>query len=221
MGGDLENGSENYWKNKCQYCDVFLLILSKALYLTTETAFTSFFALYIEDKYNGSVLFAMCLAAYGIVCFVIGSGILQTILNKYYSIDTTKDLRLKFLLLSIVCAASISILFYGYVIPSNLFQFKYIYTYWIYIIICNISSAFLVMSITMLIIQQMPKHIAGKIGGTKICAEYCIKGFGALIVSILWDYDENWLWYFCAIANGVVIIPIILFAIFNRCHIVK
>ena len=101
------------------------------------------------------------------------------------------------------------------VIESTSLHF-WIYFGWIYMILYGIVVGFIYTSCDALLIELMPKKLAGKGFGTKFAIQYVFKGIAPFIIGIFWQHTCNSLFYVQSFCYVVIFALVICFCLLSQ-----
>ena len=99
-----------------------------------------------------------------------------------------------FLILNILFGCVVNVIIMCVLFPGTS-ETLFIILYWIYMFFYGMFHGVIYASIDAILVELVPKEIAGKGFGAKVGTCQFVKAFPPLIVGILWDYDHNWLFY--------------------------
>lgn len=206
-----DNVNQDNWY-KFNLILTFVIIFSISLMMMSETALCMWYIKYMNDKYNATVLFSACNLSIFVLALVLAMLLIEKICQKQYEYEKL------YLLMSTIICQFITILFTFYIIPNNSFNFEYVYSFWFYLAVLGFCYGFPLMCMVLIMLEVMPKDIAGKISGLEMFVQYSIKGIGALLVGYLWQYSHEWIWYTigCQTCISLILAIAILFALYTK-----
>ena len=121
-----------------------------------------------------------------------------------------------FLIINILIGSIIEILLLIIIFPQTNEEL-FIYVFWFYFIIYGFLTGFIMTSLEAILVEIMPKKIAGFGFGLKAANIYIFKAIAPLAVGLLWDQSKNWLFYIQGCCFGIIVCLLIIVVLCETC----
>ena len=202
--------------NKIHLFITMLIIIDMGLLISGDTALITWYVAYIRDEFHGSVLFATGNMSVYIATTTMAIFGIKKLLQKRLNKRKEKMILLILFIIAQAIRGTIQL----YLVPqtdnivkhlNSLINMSYFidnhnhckYFFWFYTVLLGSGFGIVLMCMMLVFIEVMPKNIAGKIAGIKLCLEYGLKGVAALIVGTFWSKSHQWLWYIIGFETGI------------------
>ena len=228
---------------------ILTIVFGQSTALASETAVTTWYAVYIEDKYNGTVLLGTSMFALLAVCFLLGSVFIRLSLkwlqkrrdlasasgpdsivsaqnninSNLFHIQTKYNFG-HFLVFFVIASCVTTIILAFFIIPENVFGYdlgnnSWEYTFWIYVSMIGFSIGVDITGLGAMLVPLIPHGSSGTILGLRVGAGYCIRACSALVIGCLWNMSYEWLWYGIGLFSCVSLVVVLIVAMVEQSNL--
>lgn len=184
-----------------------LLIVVAGLTTATEGALCMWYAVYMIDKYNLTILLAECQLCIWPIFFLVAGKIIRKISTKTKILRIMGILSLLFLtILTGICIPQINSIDD---INKNEIYSKVVY--FIYICIYSFFWGIANNCISLTIVEIQTKDTSGIINGFNKASRVMFKGLGCLAIGYMWSISYEWIWYVQSVMFATSTILFLLF----------
>ena len=206
-----------------------LFMIMEGLTLGTDTAIPVWYTVYIKEKFNSNVIVSTAQISLSCLFFVIGAILMMSLIKgrqKKRDVDLKQQKQrskynfTNYFVLIIICCVIFEVFMCFFVFP-NTSSYLFTYLYWIYLPVYVFVCAIAYSSEEAILVELIPKKVAGKGFGTKVAMTITLKAIPTLIIGCLWSNSIEWLWYTQGLIFSVVLICIVIVACCETCKVSK
>ena len=115
-----------------------------------------------------------------------------------------------YLIINVIIGSIVSCIING-VLFTHTNKSVFIETAWVYMAFYGCIVGYIYATCEAILIELMPKHIAGKGFGIKFAILYAFKGITPLIIGVIWSFNKKWIFYVQTCCFAFVLVLVCLF----------
>ena len=214
---------------------IIAMVLQNSLFLGVEAAVTAWYTVYLEDKYDSTIVISTAQLTVCTLFLILGMQAMtiigEKLKAKQFAIgnsargdhdESMLHVRMKynlknFFVMSLIVSYAVLILLTSVVIPYNIFDpndnSSYIGTFWVYVILMGFFWGFAAMGQEIILLEIQPKHMTGRVAGIKELIRFTLRGSITLIIGLLWNLSYEWFWYVqgvCYVSSFILLLGVMI-----------